>query len=140
MPIEGLSHITFIVRDLERSARLYCDGLGATEAYDSHGRNFSLSREKFFTLGGLWIALMEGDAALERSYRHVAFKVDSADLPALEDKLRMLGVEIKPPRARVQGEGASLYFYDYDNNLLELHSGTLEDRLASYRQPTINEA
>jgi len=139
MPIEGLSHITFIVRDLERSARLFCDGLGAIEVYDSNGRNFSLSREKFFTLGGLWIALMEGDATLERSYHHVAFKVDGADLAGLEDKLRMLEVEFKPPRARVPGEGASLYFYDYDNNLLELHSGTLEDRLASYQQPTINE-
>jgi catechol 2,3-dioxygenase-like lactoylglutathione lyase family enzyme len=135
MTIKGPSHITFVVRDLERSARLFCEGLGAMEVYDSHGRNFSLSREKFFTLGGLWIALMEGDAALERSYRHVAFKIDEADLPLLEERLRMLGVEIKPARPRVQGEGVSLYFYDYDNNLLELHSGTLEDRLARYRQP-----
>jgi len=32
----------------------------------------------------------------------------------------------------VQGEGLSLCFYDYDNNLLELHSGTLEERLLAY--------
>jgi hypothetical protein len=26
----------------------------------------------------------------------------------------------------------SLYFHDYDDNLLELHSGTLEQRLTTY--------
>jgi hypothetical protein len=34
----------------------------------------------------------------------------------------------------VEGEGMSLYFYDYDNNLFELHTGTLEQRLARYAQ------
>ncbi|HEY8023174.1 MAG TPA: FosX/FosE/FosI family fosfomycin resistance hydrolase [Burkholderiaceae bacterium] len=132
MSIEGLSHITFVVRDLERSARLYCEGLGACEVYDSQGSNFSLSREKFLLMGGIWIALMQGDAPPERSYRHVAFKVDEGDLPHHERQLRMLGAEIQPARTRVHGEGVSLYFYDYDNNLIELHSGTLEQRLARY--------
>ncbi len=36
-----------------------CKGLGAREVYDSHSRTFSLSREKFFLLGGVWIAAME---------------------------------------------------------------------------------
>jgi len=46
--------------------------------------------------------------------------------------LRKLGVEIGPPRHRVEGEGESLYFYDFDNHLFELHTGTLEERLARY--------
>lgn len=54
-------------------------------------------------------------------------------LPEFEQRLRALGVEIKPPRARVEGEGASLYFYDFDNHLFELHTGSLEERLARYR-------
>jgi catechol 2,3-dioxygenase-like lactoylglutathione lyase family enzyme len=33
--IEGLSHATFIVRDLERAAMFFCKGLGGTEVYDS---------------------------------------------------------------------------------------------------------
>lgn len=134
MSIQGLSHLTFIVRDLERSARLLCVGLGAQEVYDSAAHNFSLSREKFFTLGGMWIALMEGDATTGRSYRHVAFQVDERDIEDYEQRLRALGVEIAPARSRVAGEGASLYFHDYDNNLFELHSGTLEKRLARYAQ------
>ncbi len=131
MSIEGISHITFVVRDLERMAKLLRDGLGAEEVYDSTERNFSLSREKFFVLGGVWLAAMEGQPT-ERSYRHVAFKVPEADLASYERKLRALGVEIRLPRPRVEGEGQSLYFYDFDNNLFELHSGTLEERLDRY--------
>ena len=59
-PILGLSHLTFIVRDVDRTAHLFCEGLGAQEVYDSQGRNFSLSREKFVLLGGLWLAFMVG--------------------------------------------------------------------------------
>ena len=65
MQIQGVSHITFIVRDLERMATFLCDGLGAHEVYDSEKQNFSLSREKFFDLGGLWIAAMEGEPPME---------------------------------------------------------------------------
>ena len=131
MTIRGLSHLTFVVRDLDRTSELMRLGLGASEVYDSGDRQFSLSREKFFLLGGLWLAFMEG-TPVERSYRHTAFLVDEADLAAYERRLRELGVEVKPPRTRVEGEGQSLYFYDYDNNLFELHTGTLEDRLERY--------
>ncbi len=132
MQVQGLSHITFIVRDLDRMARLLCDGLGAEEVYDSAGADFSLSREKFFLLGGVWLAAMEGKPPTERTYRHVAFKVDDAELPIFEARLRTLGVDIRSPRSRVEGEGRSLYFHDFDNNLFELHAGTLEQRLRRY--------
>jgi fosfomycin resistance protein FosX len=131
MTIHGVSHLTFIVRDLDRTAELLRLGLGATEVYDSKDRQFSLSREKFFLVGSVWLAFMEG-IPVERSYRHTAFRVDAADLAEYERRLRKLEVEVKPPRARVEGEGQSLYFYDYDNNLFELHTGTLEERLERY--------
>ena len=105
-PILGLSHLTFIVRDVGRTARLFCQGLGAQEVYDSQGRNFSLSREKCVMLGGLWLAFMEGEPPAERSYRHVAFAVADGDLPACEARLRALGAEVKPPRAPGTGRGA----------------------------------
>lgn len=132
MEIEGISHITFLVRDLDRMALFLCEGLGAKEVYDSERKNFSLSREKFFVLGGVWIAAMEGTPPAERTYRHVAFKVAETDLPVFEQRLRNLGVDIQSPRSRVPGEGASLYFYDFDNHLYELHTGTLDERLARY--------
>lgn len=99
---------------------------------DSADRNYSLSREKFFVLGGVWLAAMEGAPPAERSYQHVAFRVSALDLPAYQARLQALGVEVRPPRSRVEGEGQSLYFYDFDNHLFELHTGTLEQRLASY--------
>lgn len=131
MAITGLSHLTFVVRDLERSARLWTQGLGAEQVYDSGEQYHSRSPERFFLLGGVWIALMQG-AAGTRSYRHVAFATDEGDLPVFEARLRALGVEIAPPRPRISGEGLSLYFHDYDDNLLELHSGSLQQRLAAY--------
>ena len=132
MEIQGISHITFVVKDLERMAIFLCDGLGAKEIYDSKGKNYSISREKFFLIGGIWIAVMEGEALAERSYRHLAFKVDEKDLHKYEERLRAIGVEIKSSRERVAGEGQSLYFYDFDNHLFELHAGTLEKRLSTY--------
>ena len=132
MGIQGLSHLTFVVRDLERSAGLWRDALGAQEVYDSGAVQFSLSREKFFVAGGLWIALMEGEPLAVRNYRHVAFKVDDADIDTYRAKLVELGAEIREGRPREEGEGQSLYFYDYDNHLFELHSGTLGQRLARY--------
>ncbi len=130
--MQGISHLTFIVRDLDRMAVFLCDGLGAREVYDSAGHNYSLSREKFFVLGGVWLAAMEGDPPAERSYQHVAFQVEEADLPAYQARLERIGVDIRPPRPRVEGEGLSLYFHDFDNHLFELHTGTLAQRLARY--------
>ena len=43
-------------------------------------------------------------------------------------------IEIKPPRPRIEGEGLSLYFYDYDNHMFELHTGTLAERLQHYER------
>ena len=131
--MNGISHLTFIVRDLDRMATLLFKGLGAREVYDSADNNYSLSHEKFFVLGGVWLAVMEGDPPAERSYQHVAFAVSEHDLPTYETNLRTLGVEIRLPRNRVDGEGQSLYFYDFDNHLFELHAGTLEQRLVRYR-------
>lgn len=134
MSVEGLSHITWIVSDLERSSRLFTDGLGGRVVYDSGARTFSLSRERFLDLGGLWIALMEGRPLPERSYNHVAFKVADEALDAAAARLVALGLEVRPPRPRIAGEGRSVYLYDWDNHLIELHSGTLEERLARYRE------
>lgn len=134
MHITGISHITFICEDLEKSAHLFCDLFGAVEVYSSEKKNFSLSKEKFFLIGDLWIALMEGKP-LERSYNHIAFHVKEEDLPFFEAKIKSLGLDAAPGRSRDPQEGQSLYFYDYDNHLFELHTGDLATRLNYYRQP-----
>ena len=56
--IEGLSHITFIVRDLDRMTDLLTTIFNAEEVYASGNKTFSISSEKFFLIGQIWIVIM----------------------------------------------------------------------------------
>ncbi|NCF25768.1 MAG: FosX/FosE/FosI family fosfomycin resistance thiol transferase [Gammaproteobacteria bacterium] len=131
--IEGLSHITFIVRDLERTSSFLSGIFDAKEIYSSGDATFSISREKFFLIGGMWIAIMEGESLQDKTYNHVAFKIPDEKFDEYMERVRALDVEVREDRGRVKGEGRSLYFHDYDNHLFELHTGTLEQRLERYR-------
>ncbi len=130
--IQGLSHLTFIVRDLDKMGAIITQVLGGEEVYSSGDQTFSTAREKFFVAGGIWIAIMEGDPLPTRTYNHVAFKVTDAQLEAARIAAEKLYLDIRPPRPRVDGEGQSLYFHDHENHLFELHTGTLDERLARY--------
>ncbi|MFC3074992.1 FosX/FosE/FosI family fosfomycin resistance hydrolase [Shinella pollutisoli] len=130
--IQGLSHMTFVVRDLDRTARILIELLDAKEVYSSGAETFSVAPEKFFLVGDLWIAIMEGEPLATTSYNHVAFKIDDAEFDDYRRRVETLGLRMLPPRPRVPGEGRSLYFYDDDNHLFELHTGTLSERLARY--------
>jgi fosfomycin resistance protein FosX len=132
--IEGLSHITLITRDLDRMTAIIERALGGREIYSSGSDTFSLSREKFFDVGGLWMAVMEGESLPGRTYNHVAFKIPASAIEDYRRRIEALGLEIRESRPRVEGEGHSLYFYDDDNHLFELHTGTLDERLERYRQ------
>jgi catechol 2,3-dioxygenase-like lactoylglutathione lyase family enzyme len=131
--IEGLSHITFIVSDLERMSHFLKKIFDAREVYSSGEVRFSISKEKFFLINGLWFAIMEGDPSSEKTYNHVALKVSELDFEKYVARVRSLDIEILEGRSRISGEGTSLYFYDYDNHLFELHTGTLDQRLESYK-------
>ncbi|MBC2120997.1 fosfomycin resistance hydrolase FosX [Listeria marthii] len=132
--ISGLSHITLIVKDLNRTTTFLQDIFNAEEIYSSGDNTFSLSKEKFFLIAGLWICIMEGESLQERTYNHIAFQIQSEEVDEYIERIKSLGVEIKPERPRVQGEGRSIYFYDFDNHLFELHAGTLEERLKRYHE------
>ncbi|MBP2634741.1 MAG: Glyoxalase-like domain containing protein [Firmicutes bacterium] len=130
--LEGISHITFIVENLERATQFFTSVFDAEEVYASGNQTFSLTPEKFFLIAGQWIAVMEGEPLVERTYNHVAFKIQEEDFELYQARVEALGLDVKPPRPRVEGEGRSLYFYDFDNHLFELHTGTLAERLARY--------
>lgn len=135
--IKGISHITLICKDLNKSANLFCELFGAEEVYSSDKKNFSISKEKFFLIGNLWIALMEGPS-IERSYNHIAFHIEEKDLPHFDTKIQALNLVALPSRPHDTQEGQSLYFYDYDNHLFELHTGELSTRLNYYQNISIN--
>lgn len=132
--IEGISHTTFVVKDLDKTTKLFQELFAAREVYYSGEKTHSISKERFFIIGGQWIAVMENQEILNRTYHHVAFKIREEEIDYYIEKIKSLKLEMRPPRPRIKGEGYSIYFYDYDNNLFELHTGTLEERLAAYKE------
>jgi catechol 2,3-dioxygenase-like lactoylglutathione lyase family enzyme len=128
----GISHITFIVTDLDRTQEILERILDARCVYSSGPEQFSISEERFFLIGDTWIATMKGDPLPGRTYNHIAFQVAENDMDRRRAEIAALGLELRPERSRVPGEGQSIYFYGPDKHLFELHTGTLADRLARY--------
>lgn len=131
--IQGLSHMTFISADLDRMEQVLTHIFDAKKVYDSGDQTFSLSEERFFLIGDMWIAIMKGDPLSDKTYNHIAFKIDDAEFDDYLNRIHELGLELREGRARVKGEGQSIYFYDDDNHMFELHTGTLEERLERYK-------
>jgi fosfomycin resistance protein FosX len=130
--IQGLSHITLIVRDLAWTGRMFETVLDGKEVYRSGARQFSIAPERFYEIGGLWIAIMQHKIHETRTYDHVAFKIADGNYDLYRRRITDFGLELRESRPRIAGEGRSLYFHDQDNHLFELHTGTLTARLAAY--------
>lgn len=131
--IDSLSHMTFVVKDLAKMGQFLEDIFAAKQVYASDEKAFSIMPERFYLIGEIWIGIMQTEDEIERSYNHIAFKINDADFDMYEQRLIDHKIEMLPPRPRVKGEGRSLYFYDFDNHLFELHSGTLNERLVRYK-------
>lgn len=131
--ISGLSHLTFIVHDLEKMTRVIVEVLGGREIYASGSKQHSIAPEKFFMVGDVWVAIMEGESLPTTTYNHVAFRTDEAGLARAKLAIEKLGLDMRQSRPRVEGEAQSLYFHDFDNHLFELHTGDLDERLAAYK-------
>lgn len=58
--IPSLSHITLMCQDLDRAEVRLVGVPGGRKTYDSGTGSFSLSPERSFNLGGIWIAPMQG--------------------------------------------------------------------------------
>lgn len=131
--IEGISHMTFAVKNLSKMGKFLQAIFDAKQVYASDEKAFSIMAERFYLIGDIWVAIMQAEDSIHRSYNHIAFKIAEADFDMYKQRLIDHNVEMLPPRPRVDGEGRSLYFYDDDNHLFELHTGTLAERLARYK-------
>jgi catechol 2,3-dioxygenase-like lactoylglutathione lyase family enzyme len=114
-------------QDLEQTAKIFKVVFDAKEVHASQ-------QAKFFLVKDLWVAVLKGQSLKERSYNHLAFKIEEADLEELTRRVKSLGLELCQDKERLEGEGKSLYFYDFDNHLFEFHTGTLTERLQTYVQ------
>ncbi|WP_299079523.1 FosX/FosE/FosI family fosfomycin resistance hydrolase [uncultured Ruegeria sp.] len=126
--------MTFIVSDLDKMEEMLTSVLDAKKIYDSGEKTFSLSKERFFGIGGVWVTTMEGEPLAEKTYNHVAFKMAADEYDDRLQRIQALGLEVREGRSRVDGEGHSIYFYDHDNHMFELHSGSLDERLRRYAE------
>jgi catechol 2,3-dioxygenase-like lactoylglutathione lyase family enzyme len=130
--IECLSHITLLVKNLDKMEEILLAIFDARKIFDSGNQTYSLSKERFYLINEIWFAVMEGEPLSEKTYNHIAFKINESDVDKYFLRIKQLGLEIKPPRDRIEGEAYSIYFYDHDNHLFELHTGTLKERLKAY--------
>ncbi|MBB4641080.1 VOC family protein [Rhizorhapis suberifaciens] len=123
--VTGLNHITLAVADVERSLTFYRDLLGlAVRAVWPNGA--------YLEAGPLWLCLShdtETRTSPHPDYTHLAFSVSEADYANLSECLVAECVVWKENKS----EGASTYFLDPDGHKLEIHIGSLEARLAHYR-------
>jgi catechol 2,3-dioxygenase-like lactoylglutathione lyase family enzyme len=126
--ISGLSHVTFAVSNLERSLHFYSVVVGLRP----------LVRWKegaYLCAGDFWISLVQdpaaGEATNNSSYSHAAFAVPPGEFAALREKLVAYDAEEWQPNS---SPGESFYFLDPDGHKLEIHAGTLAQRLAWLRE------
>lgn len=123
--LTGLNHLTLSVRDLDRSVVFYRDTLGLR----LHAR---WERGAYLSAGDLWLCLsLDAGAAISTGgYTHYAFSISQEDFPAFAARLRTAGVA---EWQRNRSAGDSLYFLDPDGHQLEIHVGSLAQRLAACR-------
>lgn len=129
--IQGINHLTFSVSNLETSIAFYQQALDATLLVK--GRNMA-----YLDLAGLWLALNEEKNIPRQqnpaTYTHIAFTVSEAEIANYRKKFQQLNVHVLKGRTRDPRDKQSIYFTDPDGHLLELHTGTLKDRIDYYKQ------
>ena len=129
--IQSVNHVTYSVSDLERSVEFYRDVLKAEILVEG-------KKTAYFNIAGLWLALNEEKdiprEEIKYSYTHMAFSISDDDFDEWYQWLEDNEVNILEGRKRSIQDKQSVYFTDPDGHKLELHTGTLEDRLNYYKQ------
>jgi catechol 2,3-dioxygenase-like lactoylglutathione lyase family enzyme/GNAT superfamily N-acetyltransferase len=131
--ITGLNHITFAVKDLEKSFYFYKDILGF-QPLMKH------SKGAYFLAGDCWFCLdLDPNTRLGvlPEYTHFAFSISEIDF-------EKMSLQIKNSHAPVWkeniSEGDSLYFLDPDGHKLEMHVGDWKSRIEAVKKKPWSES
>ena len=127
--IQSINHVTYSVSNINTSIVFYRDVLKAEIIVESE-------KTAYFTIGGLWLALNEEKDIprneIQYSYTHMAFTIDESEFDEWYHWLINNNVNVLEGRTRDVRDKQSIYFTDPDGHKLELHTGTLQDRLNYY--------
>jgi catechol 2,3-dioxygenase-like lactoylglutathione lyase family enzyme len=120
--VRAINHVTFAVRDLERSFRFYTEIVGLRPVA-------RWCKGAYFDAGGDWFCLNldpETRNGPLKEYTHLAFTVDAADFDSTVARMQAAGIRSCQEN---RSPGKSFYFLDPDGHKLELHIANLKDRL-----------
>ena len=120
MNIQGLSHITIGVLDLNKSRDFY-SSLFSTEPISKED-----GKDCHFVIGSMWFVLVQDPQVKPASgYTHIALTVSEEDFESTAESIRKSNARIWQENKTF---GKSLYFEDPDGHKLEIHSSTWQDR------------
>ena len=125
--ISGINHITFAVRDLDRSFHFYSQVLGLRPVAKWY-------KGAYLEAGTDWVCLTldpETRAASLPEYTHTAFTVSAVEFSRLVEQLQKAHVMSWQAN---RSPGESFYFLDPDGHKLEIHVSNLEERLRTLRK------
>ncbi len=120
--VTGINHITFAVRDLDKSLIFCRDVLGLSVVV-------TWAEGAYLQAGHTWIALnfdFNAPAEVPAGYSHIAFDVKEEDFRALAERICSCGVILWQ---EVKSSDTTFYFTDPDNHKLEIHVSDLRARL-----------
>jgi catechol 2,3-dioxygenase-like lactoylglutathione lyase family enzyme len=129
MNVQGFSHVTINVKDLDRSLRFYVGVLNMQLVH--RGR-----KDAYLEWGSAWICLQErpdmADQCPQIGVDHVAFLIDEQHFWEAVRQLKANHVPIVREPTR-RGRGFSVNFLDPDGTQLELHTSTLAERMEVWK-------
>ena len=130
MKIEGIAHVGYTVRDMEKSLQFYCDGLGFQKKFllkNREGQPWIIYLEiapkqfleLFYNLGQ-----MQSAPAEYLGYRHLSLEVTG--IKELEADLRAKGIAVRVPPRLERDHTWQMWVDDPDGNPIEFHEYTAE--------------
>jgi catechol 2,3-dioxygenase len=115
--ISGLSHVGVFVKDLDTMTQFYCETLGLTESHRNGDRMVFLTAD--VEKEDHEVVLVRGRDGDAKIIQQLSFRVGTIeDVKAFYQTFQQMGVEIQQTVSH--GAGASCYFYDPEDNRLEV--------------------